>query len=238
MDARERGRPPRRARLNGEVRRAAALEDYDAAAIDRRLRPRAPEPRRTAVGRFWHTLGPGIVTGAADDDPSGIATYSVAGAQFGTAFLWVAVVTWPLVAAVQTMCARIGMVTGRGLTAALQRKFPRPVLAVACFAAMFFIILTTALTLHRAGITHVDTSRQVPDALRPLAGRWATLLYTVGLIGTGALAIPTLAGSAAYDFGSCSAGARESTSTSAARPPSTPLSCSPSRPAWRWTSRT
>ena len=309
------------------------------------------------VGRFWRSLGPGVIAGAADDDPSGIATYSVAGAQFGTAFLWTALVTWPLMAAVQTMCARIGMVTGRGLMAGLREKFPRPVLALACLAlfiantinvgadltgmadaaelltgidshawvvafgltitwatvqwhyaliartlewlalvlfayvatafvlgphwgavlratvtpvlprgreaaatlvailgttispylffwqasqeveeekalgrrsvrarrgatsdeiagrkldvgvgtffsnaVMFFIILTTALTLHAHGVTRLETSRDVAMALQPLAGRLATLLYTVGLVGTGALAIPTLAGSAAYAF--------------------------------------
>ena len=60
-------------------------------------------------------LGPGLITGAADDDPSGIATYTIAGAQLGTSILWTALLTWPLMAAVQSMCARIGMVTGRGL---------------------------------------------------------------------------------------------------------------------------
>jgi Mn2+/Fe2+ NRAMP family transporter len=67
-------------------------------------------------------------------------------------------------------------------------------------AAMFFIILTTALTLHRAGMTKLDTSRQVAEALTPLAGRFASLLYTIGLLGTGLLAIPTLAGAGAYAF--------------------------------------
>jgi Mn2+/Fe2+ NRAMP family transporter len=66
--------------------------------------------------------------------------------------------------------------------------------------AMFFIILTTALTLHKAGITNPQTSREVASALRPLAGKFATLLYTVGLLGLGTLAIPTLSGSAAYAF--------------------------------------
>jgi NRAMP (natural resistance-associated macrophage protein)-like metal ion transporter len=302
-------------------------------------------------------LGPGVVTGAADDDPSGIATYSIAGAQFGTALLWMAPFTWPLTIAVQTMCARIGMVTGRGIAGALRQKFPRPVLVIAAIAlfiantinvgadltgmadaaslltgvnariwviilglgiavatirlsyaaiantlkwlalvlvayvitalylhpqwsvvahdtfipsipsvggawgtvvailgttispylffwqasqeveeekalgrrrvedrvgatpeeiktrrwdvaigtffsnlAMFFIILATALTLHRAGVTKLETSRQVAEALKPLAGRFAELLYTVGLLGTGALAIPTLAGAGAYAF--------------------------------------
>ncbi len=310
-----------------------------------------------AARRFWRALGPGIITGAADDDPSGIATYSIAGAQFGTGLLWMALLSWPLMAAVQTMCARIGMVTGRGLMGALRKKFPRPLLLAACGAlfiantinigsdlagmadaaelltrvsshiwvvvfgvvialatirlryvmianvlkwlalvlfayvitafiigphwslvardtfipkmpaepgawamvvailgttispylffwqasqeveeekamgrhsilarrgatpeeiktrkwdvglgtlfsnvAMFFIILTTALTLHRAGITNPQTSRDVASALRPLAGNLATLLYTVGLLGVGALAIPTLSGSAAYAF--------------------------------------
>src|ERR1039457_4961479 len=71
------------------------------------------------------SLGPGVITWAADDDPSGIATYSVAGAQLGTRLLWTALLTWPLMAAVQIMCARIGMVTGQGLAASLKQKFPR-----------------------------------------------------------------------------------------------------------------
>jgi Mn2+/Fe2+ NRAMP family transporter len=66
-----------------------------------------------------------LITGAADDDPSGIATYSVVGAQMGTAMLWTALVTWPFMAAVQFMCARIGMVTGTGLGSALRGKVPR-----------------------------------------------------------------------------------------------------------------
>src|SRR5450759_3458677 len=86
--------------------------------------------KRSLLRRFLSTLGPGIVTGAADDDPSGIATYSVAGAQLGTSLLWTAFFTWPLMAAVQMMCARIGMVTGEGLAAGLRKKFPKPVLVV------------------------------------------------------------------------------------------------------------
>jgi NRAMP (natural resistance-associated macrophage protein)-like metal ion transporter len=305
--------------------------------------------------RFVRLLGPGFVTGAADDDPSGIATYSIAGAQFGTALLWTALVTWPLMAAVQAMCSRIGMVTGGGLASALRARFPRPILIVAALAllaantfnigadlagmadaaqlltrvssrvwiagfgcaigaatvqlryatlantlkwlalvlltyvvaavdlkpdwgavayatfipslqrapqfwatlvailgttispylffwqasqeveeekadgritvaqrqgatrreivdrridvgvgaffsngVMFFIILTTALTLHAHGMRVPGTSREVAEALRPVAGRLAELLYTIGLVGTGALAIPVLSGSAAY----------------------------------------
>ena len=330
--------------------------ENDARSTQRRdVEREAPAP--VGIRGFWKSLGPGIVTGAADDDPSGIATYSVAGAQFGTALLWTALFTWPLMIAVQTMCARIGMVTGQGIAGALRHKFPRSVLLVAAIAlflantinvgadltgmadaaelltginshvwvvvlgvgigfatirlryetiasglkwlalvlvayvvtalyvgptwsvvahdtfipqmpklggawatlvailgttispylffwqasqeveeekglgrrrladrvgakpyeirrrkidigigtffsnaAMFFIILATALTLHKAGLTKLETSREVAQALTPLAGRFASLLYTVGLLGTGTLAIPTLAGSGAYAF--------------------------------------
>ena len=69
---------------------------------------------------YWHMLGPGLTTGASDDDPSGIATYSQTGAQFGFQFLWLAAWTYPLAAIVQEMCARIGLVTGKGLAGNIQ----------------------------------------------------------------------------------------------------------------------
>ena len=81
--------------------------------------------KASLVRRFFASLGPGLITGAADDDPSGIATYSIAGAQLGTAQLWTAFITWPFMACVQFMCARIGMVTGMGLGYSLRRKGPR-----------------------------------------------------------------------------------------------------------------
>jgi len=319
----------------------------------------APPPlkARGPVRRFFANLGPGLITGAADDDPSGVATYTVAGAQLGTSMLWTALLTWPLMGCVQFMCARIGMVTGVGLAGALRKKFPMPLLVLASLAllaansinigadlsgmadagemltginshwyvvgfgvaiaaatilfryyqiakilkwlaltlfayvitaflvgpdwlavlhdtfvpswpkghaawatlvailgttispylfywqasqeveeekamgrrmvrereratgpeianrkldvgvgtffsnfVMYFIILTAALTLHRNGITDVETSKQAAQALRPLAGKFAYLLYTGGLVGVGLLAIPTLSGSAAYAF--------------------------------------
>ena len=318
--------------------------------------PATPAPRHP-VRRFFSALGPGLITGAADDDPSGVTTYSVAGARLGTSLLWTAAITWPLMATIQMMCARIGMVTGQGLAGAMRKKLPRSLivlfsilllvantiniasdlagmadaaemltgwdshlfvvlfgvgiawatvrlryyqiamilkwLALTLFAyvitaflvgpdwrdvakaafvpsvptgkqwwgalvailgttispylffwqaaqeveeekamgrrmlvqrvaaspkemgtrrldvgvgtlfsnlVMFFIILATALTLHRHGITNIETSRQAAEALRPLAGSFAALLYTVGIIGVGLLAIPTLSGSAAYAF--------------------------------------
>lgn len=77
---------------------------------------------------YWKSLGPGLTTGAADDDPSGIATYSQAGAGYGFSFLWTAGFTFPFMAIVQEMCARIGLVTGRGLAGNIRVYFPRWVL--------------------------------------------------------------------------------------------------------------
>jgi NRAMP (natural resistance-associated macrophage protein)-like metal ion transporter len=310
-------------------------------------------PRR--VRAFFADLGPGLITGAADDDPSGISTYSVTGAAFGYAPLWTALFSFPLMVAVQIMCARLGMVTGRGLAGVLRRHYSRWVLWGACsllivanvvnigadlggmadatamltgikplvftpiyavlitsllfwtsyqfiarvfkwltlvlFAyvitaflaqpdwwavlhstfvphvewstaylatfvgilgttispylffwqaaeeveeerklgrrsvrqrrgatdeelrksrtdvitgmffsqlVMYFIILTTAATLHAHGQTHIDTAQEAAEALKPFAGRGAYLLFTFGLVGTGMLGVPVLAGAAAY----------------------------------------
>jgi NRAMP (natural resistance-associated macrophage protein)-like metal ion transporter len=84
--------------------------------IDKRPFKRAEE--------YWATLGPGLTTGAADDDPSGIATYSQAGAQYGLQLIWTALFTYPFMATVQEMCARIGIVSGRGLAANIRRHYP------------------------------------------------------------------------------------------------------------------
>jgi NRAMP (natural resistance-associated macrophage protein)-like metal ion transporter len=305
--------------------------------------------------QFFRNLGPGLITGAADDDPSGISTYSVAGAAFGYAGLWTALFSFPLMTAVQLMCARLGMVTGRGLAGVIRIQYPPWVLWLACglliianvfnigadlggmgdamqmvtgidsyfwtplfalliivllfrtsyrsmvrifkwltlvlFAyvitaflakphwkevlhatlvphlewsrayisvlvgilgttispylffwqaaqeveedreqgktsiaqrrgatdeelsaatkdvttgmfvsnlVMYFIILTTAATLNAHGVKHIETAKQASDALRPLAGQGAYWLFTLGLIGTGMLAVPVLAGSCAY----------------------------------------
>jgi NRAMP (natural resistance-associated macrophage protein)-like metal ion transporter len=308
-----------------------------------------------SVGRFFANLGPGLITGAADDDPSGISTYAVTGAAFGYAPLWTALFSFPLMAAVQLMCARLGLVTGRGLAGVVRRYYPRWVLwgacvllsvanvfnigadlggmadatemitgvtsfywtpvytlliisllfcssyrvmarmfkwltlvlfayVVAAFLAhpdwravlratlvphvewssaflatfvgilgttispylffwqasqeveeaqargrgtvgpragvtdeelgvartdvitgmcfsnlvMYFIILTTAATLYAHGTTDIATAQDAAEALRPFAGNGAYLLFTLGMLGTGMLAVPVLAGSAAY----------------------------------------
>lgn len=305
------------------------------------------------ISKGLRRLGPGLITGAADDDPSGIATYSQAGAQFGFSMLWTVVITLPLMVAIQIVGARIGYVTRRGLAANIKDSFPRWVLftvvgmlllantlnVAADIAAMaealrllvggsahiyavtfgllclvlqvflpyqtyvgwlkwltmallayvavvfslhldwwavgrailqpqlpgqhevllmivavfgttispylffwqaaqemedtqadpdeprttenvrshlkrikvdtvvgmtfsnliaFFIILSTAATLHAAGVTDIQTSAQAAEALRPLAGDLTFLLFSLGIIGTGLLAVPVLAGSAAY----------------------------------------
>ena len=100
--------------------------------------------------RFFAALGPGLISGAADDDPSGIATYSIAGAQLGTSLLWTALVTWPMMAAVQMMCARIGMVTEQGLAGALRQKLPKPLIVI--FSIALLIANTINIAADLAGM--------------------------------------------------------------------------------------
>lgn len=88
------------------------------------------------TGDYWHMLGPGLTTGASDDDPSGIVTYSQTGARFGFTFLWLAIFTFPLMAVVQEMCARIGLVTGRGLAGNIRLHFNKKVLNL-CTTLLF-----------------------------------------------------------------------------------------------------
>jgi Mn2+/Fe2+ NRAMP family transporter len=115
---------------------------------------------KNKIIRFWKLLGPGLVTGASDDDPSGIATYSQAGAAYGLATLWTAPIAFPLMAAIQQMCARIGLVTSHGLTGALKNNYPRPVLylvpilpewerwEICCFHLLTPLILAFCLRLY------------------------------------------------------------------------------------------
>jgi Mn2+/Fe2+ NRAMP family transporter len=102
------------------------------------------------IGRCGKALGPGLITGAADDDPSGIVTYSIVGAQSGMALLWTAWLTWPLMAAVQMMCARIGMVSGQGLGNVFKKKFPRNVVVGVCCA--LFIANTINIAADLSGM--------------------------------------------------------------------------------------
>ncbi|MHA8066744.1 NRAMP family divalent metal transporter [Aquirufa sp. ROCK2-A2] len=93
------------------------------------------------LAKFWKVLGPGLVTGASDDDPSGIATYSQAGAAFGLSTLWTAILAFPLMSAIQKMCAKIGLVTNQGLTGTLKKHYPRPILYIMLLFSFPAIIL-------------------------------------------------------------------------------------------------
>ena len=92
---------------------------------------------------FFRKLGPGLVTGASDDDPSGIGTYSQVGAQFGYELLWTMVLSYPLMAAIQVMCARIGRVTGKGLAANIKKAFPPFVL----YGAVLLLLIANTLNI-------------------------------------------------------------------------------------------
>jgi NRAMP (natural resistance-associated macrophage protein)-like metal ion transporter len=100
--------------------------------------------RATRVGRLLSKLGPGLITGASDDDPSGIATYSQVGAQFGYSLLWTMLISYPLMAAIQEICGRIGRVTGCGLAANLRKNYPRPLL-------FFVLLLMSAANVFNLG---------------------------------------------------------------------------------------
>jgi NRAMP (natural resistance-associated macrophage protein)-like metal ion transporter len=93
------------------------------------------------LNNLWKKIGPGLITGASDDDPSGIATYSQAGAAYGLSTLWTSILAFPLMAAIQQMCARIGLVTSQGLTGTLKKHYPRPVLYVMLLFSFPAIVL-------------------------------------------------------------------------------------------------
>src|SRR5882757_8939103 len=99
--------------------------------------------RPSRLKKYLSTLGPGLITGASDDDPSGIITYTQAGSQFGLATLWTALLTFPLMAAMQGMAARIGLVTSKGLTGTLRTHYPKWLLIFVlafCFPAVILNI--------------------------------------------------------------------------------------------------
>src|ERR1700733_9006108 len=102
---------------------------------------------RHTFQRFFANLGPGLITGAADDDPSGISTYSVAGASFGYVPLWTALFSFPLMTAVQLMCARLGIVSGLGLAGVIRKRYSRWVLWGACTLLVIANVVNIAADL-------------------------------------------------------------------------------------------
>ncbi|HET9746132.1 MAG TPA: Nramp family divalent metal transporter [Chitinophagaceae bacterium] len=107
--------------------------------------------KQSKLKRFFKILGPGLVTGASDDDPSGIATYSQAGAQFGLATLWTALITFPLMAAIQEMCARVGVVTSKGLTSNIRNNYPKGILYLMILFTFPAVILNISANLAGMG---------------------------------------------------------------------------------------
>jgi NRAMP (natural resistance-associated macrophage protein)-like metal ion transporter len=106
---------------------------------------------KVKLKNFWKVIGPGLVTGASDDDPSGIATYSQAGAAFGLTTLWTAIVAFPLMAALQKMCAKIGLVTKMGLTGAIKNHYSKPVLYLMLVCSFPAIILNIGADIAAMG---------------------------------------------------------------------------------------
>ena len=111
-------RPSKRARTRQQAKAARSAASAKPAAA----------PAQKPAQSLWSRLGPGLITGAADDDPSGIATYSQVGAGFGYSILWTTLFTFPLMVGIQTVSARIGRVTGHGLAANIRSYYPRPIL--------------------------------------------------------------------------------------------------------------
>ena len=125
--------------------------------------------------RFFSILGPGLTSGAADDDPSGISTYSIAGAQFGLATLWTALLTIPLMISVQLMCARVGMVTGRGLAGVIRTQHPKWVLWMACLLLIVANVVNIAADL--AGMA------ETTGMITGVNAYFFTPLYTALMVG-------------------------------------------------------
>jgi|ERR1700757_140005 len=136
------------------------------------------EVKQSKLRRFWKILGPGLITGASDDDPSGIATYSQAGAQYGLSTLWTALLTFPLMAAIQEMCARIGMVTSKGLTGTLKQHYPKPILYLMLLFSAPAIILNIGADI--AGMGAV--SNLIFPAIHPIFFSVAFTLLLITLI--------------------------------------------------------
>lgn len=120
------------------------------------MQKNALKKKKGFLKKLWQNLGPGLVTGASDDDPSGITTYSQAGAKFGLATLWTALITFPLMAAVQEMCARIGIVTSKGLTETLKKYYPRWLLWIMIALSFPAVILNIGADIAGMGaVTHM-----------------------------------------------------------------------------------
>ena len=135
--------------------------------------------KKTLTARLfgnWKKLGPGLVTGASDDDPSGIATYSQAGAAYGLSTLWTGILAFPLMAAIQQMCARIGLVTSQGLTGTLKKNYPKPILYVMLLFSFPAIVMNIGADIAGMGA--------VGNLLFPsIDANFFAVLFTILLLG-------------------------------------------------------
>ena len=128
-----------------------------------------------SIKQFFLKLGPGLVTGASDDDPSGIATYSQAGAAFGLATLWTSLIAFPLMAAIQQMCARIGFVTNKGLSGTIKQYYSKKLLYIMLLFSFPAIILNIGADIFAMGA--------VGNMLFPhIASMWFSVFFTALLI--------------------------------------------------------
>jgi NRAMP (natural resistance-associated macrophage protein)-like metal ion transporter len=128
------------------------------------------------LARFWKFIGPGLVTGASDDDPSGIATYSQAGASFGLSTLWTSIIAFPLMASIQHMCAKIGLVTSQGLTGTLKKYYPKPILYIMLLFSFPAIIMNIGANIAGMGA--------VGNLLFPnIDGSFFSVFFTLLLLG-------------------------------------------------------
>ena len=125
--------------------------------------------------QLFNKLGPGLITGAADDDPSGISTYSTAGAAYGFGMLWTMVFSTPLMIAVQFMCAKIGLVTGRGLASVLRRYYPRKILWFAC--TLVLVANTVNIAADLGGMA------DVAEMITGISSFWFVPLFTLLILG-------------------------------------------------------
>lgn len=138
--------------------------------------PRKPTEQRepNRLQRFVKRLGPGIITGAADDDPSGIGTYSIAGASLGYATLWTAIVTFPLMSAVQFLCAKIGMVTGMGLAGVLRKHYSRVVL----FPAIAALVVANTINIG----TDIGAIAAAINLMVPIPAPWLVVPIALAIV--------------------------------------------------------
>src|SRR6188768_1698106 len=132
--------------------------------------------KKNRLARYWKMIGPGLVTGASDDDPSGIATYSQAGAAYGLSTLWTSIVAFPLMAFIQQMCARIGLVTSQGLTGTLKKHYPRPILYLMLVFSFPAIVMNIGADIAGMGA--------VGNLLFPsIDANYFSVLFTIILLG-------------------------------------------------------